>query len=52
MKPLIFSGINLHIHFDIIYYGIVASSSFTEEKAQRLLNDLKEDVKGIYKGNV
>ena len=42
----------LTIHYDIIYYGLVHSPNFGEDKAHRLLNDLKDEVKAMYKGNV
>lgn len=51
-KALVFNRLNLHVHFDVIYYGLVSSENVGEEKAWRLLNDLKEEVKTIYKGNV
>ena len=40
------------IHYDVIYYGLVHSSNFGEDKGQRLLNDVKDEVKAMYKGNV
>lgn len=40
------------MHFDVIYYGIIAGQSFGEDKAQRLLNDVKEETRKMYKGNV
>ena len=30
----------------------MAQESFTEDKAQRLLSDVKEEVRKLYKGNV
>lgn len=38
--------------FDTIYYGLISSNEFAEEKAQRLLSDVREEVKKMYKGNV
>jgi len=51
-KDLIFDNMKMLIHYDVIYYGLVHSSSFGEDKGQRLLNDVKEEVKAMYKGNV
>ena len=48
-KDLIFDNLRLLIHYDVIYYGIIYSSSFGEDKAQRLLNDIKSEVTIMYK---
>ena len=52
VTPLIFDNLKLHIMFDTIYYGLISSNEFAEEKAQRLLSDVREEVKKMYKGNV
>jgi hypothetical protein len=51
-KDLVFDNMKLLIHYDVIYYGLVHSPNFAEDKGQRLLNDVKEEVKTMYKGNV
>lgn len=51
-KDLIFDNMKMTVHYDIIFYGLVHSPNFGEDKAQRLLNDVKEEVKAMYKGNV
>ena len=51
-KELLFDNMKLLVHYDTIYYGVVHSPNFGEDKGQRLLNDLKEEVKAMYKGNV
>ena len=43
---------NLHMMFDTVYYGLVSTEDFAEEKAQKLLQNVKEEVKKMYKGNV
>ena len=43
---------NLHIMFDTVYYGLVSSNEFSEDKAQKLLHSVKDEVKKMYKGNV
>lgn len=40
------------MHFDVIYYGLIAVQSFAEDKAERALLDVKEEVRKMYKGNV
>ena len=52
MKPLLFNKLQFHLHYDVIYYGLVAQETFTEEQAQRLLADVKGEVVKKYKGNV
>ena len=52
VKPLLFDRLQLHLHYEEIYYGLIAPENFTEDKAQRLLCDMKEEVKKLYKGNV
>ena len=46
------TNMNLHIMFDTVYYGLVSSNEFSEEKAQKLLHSVKDEVKKMYKGNV
>jgi hypothetical protein len=38
--------------FDTVYYGIITTEDFAEDKAQKLLQSLKDEVKKMYKGNV
>ena len=38
--------------FDTVYYGLVSSNDFSEDKAQKLLHSVKDEVKKMYKGNV
>jgi hypothetical protein len=52
LKPLLFNDLKFHLHYDIIYYGIVAQDSMTEDSAQRMLQDVKDQVNKLYKGNV
>ena len=42
----------LHIHYDVIYYGLVSNDQFTEEKAQALLAEVKEIIVKKYRGNI
>ena len=51
-KDLLFDGLQLHMQFDVIYYGIITQQSFPPEKAQRILTEVKEMVRNLYKGNV
>lgn len=51
-KDLFVDDLKLHTHFDVIYYGLVANNSLQEEKAFRLISDLKNEVVKMYKGNV
>jgi hypothetical protein len=51
-KDLVFDNMKMLIHYDVIYYGLVHSPNFGEDKGQRLLADVKEEVKAMYKGNV
>ena len=32
-KDLLFNKLVFHMHFDVIYYGLIAQESFTEEQA-------------------
>ena len=34
----------IHVKFDVIYFGIVAEDQFPEDKAQRLLEEIKNVV--------
>lgn len=43
---------DLHIMYDTVYYGLVSTPEFSKEKAQRLLESVREEVKKMYKGNV
>ena len=52
VKPLLFDNLHLHLHYEEIYYGLIAPEKLSEDKAQRLLQDLKEEVRKLYKGNV
>ena len=52
IKELVFDNLRLHMAFDVIYYGLITQSSFAEDKAQRVLADVKEEVRKMYKGNV
>jgi len=33
LKPLLFNDLKFHLHYDIIYYGVVAQDSMTEDSA-------------------
>lgn len=37
VKDLLFDNLRFHLHFDVIYYGLIAVQSFGEDKAQRVL---------------
>lgn len=52
VKSLIFDKLQLHLHYEDIYYGLIAPESLPEPKAQRLLGEVKEEVRKLYKGNV
>ena len=52
MKPLLLDNMQLHILYDTVYYGIVTLDSFGEDKAQRLLGDVRDETARKYKGNV
>ena len=52
VKPLIFDKLQLHLHYEDIYYGLISPESFPEPKAQALLGEVKEEVRKLYKGNV
>ena len=40
------------MHYDVVYYGVVAQESFNEDQAQKLLADVKTEIVKKYKGNV
>lgn len=40
------------MHYDTVYYGLITQSGFAEDKAQRAMADVKEEVRKMYKGNV
>ena len=42
----------LFVMYDIIYYGLVGLDDFPEEKARRLLTEVKSELNKIYYNNV
>ena len=52
VKDLLFDNMKLFLHFDTVYYGIISQDTFDEAKAFRLLNDIKQIITEMYKGNV
>lgn len=52
MKPLLFDNMQFHLLYDVVYYGLVSLDSLGEEKAQRLLSDVRDETAKKYKGNV
>jgi len=42
----------LYVAFEVVYYGIITQETFGEDKAFRLLNQVKSEVSSMYKGNV
>ena len=49
---MIFDNLRLDIHYDTIYYGLISQGNYPEDKVQRFLNDIKDEVVKMYKNNV
>jgi hypothetical protein len=49
---LLFDNLKLHLHYDTIFFGLVSNESFGEEKANRLLKEVRDEVNGMYKNNL
>lgn len=51
-KDLIFDNLKFHLHYDCIFFGLISNSSFGEDKAHRLLKDVRDEVNTMYKNNL
>lgn len=51
-KDLIFDNLKLHLHHDVIYFGMVTLQSYNEDKAQKLLLEVRDLVNTMYKNNM
>ena len=40
--------LKVHIKYDVIYFGLVAEDQFPEEKAQRMLEEVKNVVSTMF----
>ena len=51
-KELIFDNLKLHLHYDVIFFGLITKQSFGNDKANKLLKDVRDQVNTMYKSNM
>ena len=52
VKDIPIDNLKLFVHFDTIYFGIVANNKLSESAAQQMLLEVKKEVAKMYKGNL